>query len=265
MSIIEGLVAAIIALSLYLGYQAFFGKGFSSDAEMGGIDSVKLEQTLEKILQSQGAGRSSGSESSANIPGSVYNSTEVDQIVASLAESDRNIEELKAELAAAKASVSAASSSGGSGMSGQEKTTMENKIRDLETRLGEYDIISEDIADLARFKEENERLRIENENLRAELEALKAKGPVAAAPASPAAAPAPVASAPAEPEPEPLLVEEPSLIDDDLMAEFAAAVENQKTSTGIAAQAGDATTIVGGTPDETSSLMNEFEEFAKKS
>lgn len=261
MSIIEGLVAAIIALSLYLGYQAFFGKGFSSDAEMGGIDSVRLEQTLEKILQSQGAGRSSGTETIANIPGSVYNATEVDQIVASLAESDRNIDELKAELAAAKASVAAAAAGGGgSGMSGQEKTTMENKIRDLETRLGEYDIISEDIADLARFKEENERLRIENENLRAELEALKAKGPVAAAPAP---APAPAASAP--PEPEPLPVEEPSLIDDDLMAEFAAAVENQKTSTGIAAQAGDATTVVGGTPDETSSLMNEFEEFAKKS
>ncbi len=54
-------------------------------------------------------------------------------------------------------------------MSSAEKDELAGKARDLEARLAEYEIISEDIADLSRYREENDQLK-------KELEALKAGG-----------------------------------------------------------------------------------------
>jgi hypothetical protein len=53
---------------------------------------------------------------------------------------------------------------GGSG--NQEKAKLEEKIKDLESRLAEYEIISEDIADLSRYKDENVKLKKEIEMLK---------------------------------------------------------------------------------------------------
>jgi hypothetical protein len=274
MSIIEGLVAIIILLSLYMGYRTFFAKGEAAESESS-LDTAKLEQTLEKILQSQasaGGGNArpivvNAASADATIPGTVYTVAEVDNIVANLAESDKLVAELKAQLEEAQLAVSAAGAGGGgAGVSGQEKEVFESKIRDLETRLGEYEIISEDIADLARFREENDKLRDENEKLKSEIGLLRSTGagaaaPPAPAPAQPAAAPPPPQEPPppaAAPEPPPPAAEPldtSSLIDDDLMAEFAAAVENQK-----------AATSADGDPaaDPAASLMNDFEDPANK-
>jgi DNA repair exonuclease SbcCD ATPase subunit len=272
MSIIEGLVACIIIISLFLGYQLFFGKK-AADHDLGGLDTSKLEETLERILQSQ-AGRPSND--SGTVAGSVYTAVEIDQMVASLAESDASIQELKNALNEAQAAVTAASANGGggSGVSAQDKATYELKINDLETRLAEYEIIAEDIADLARYRDENEKLKKENAELRAEIERLKRGGAVAGVDMSPPPVqempdfnPVPSMDPIPEPEAPAAPVDDGPLIDDDLMAEFAAAVESQKA----ASAAGGGAEPESNDPEtadvnnsETARLMNEFEEFTGK-
>lgn len=259
MSIIEGLVALIILLSLYMGYRTFFGKGDAAESESS-LDTAKLEQTLEKILQSQASAGGSARPIVVNaaadsaIPGTVYTASEVDNIVANLAESDKQIAALQAQLEQAQAGAGAAAGGGGAGVSGQEKVAFESKIRDLETRLSEYEIISEDIADLARFREENDKLRDENEKLKSEIGFLKSTGsgvaaPPASSPPQPVVTPAPDSAPPAE------ALDTSSLIDDDLMAEFAAAVEIQKAASSAAgnSDSGDA-----------ANLMNDFEDLVNK-
>lgn len=309
--IIEGLVALVILLSLILAYRSFFAKkskGDSVDAG-NGLDAAQLEKTLQKILENQqsGGGRASRSahaedlstdvdldameqasvsDAGASEGGSAESAAEVVQLRSSLNESAKKVEALQAQLKdalqAAEAAVAAPAAAGGAeagGMSAAEKEEMNGKLRDLEARLAEYEIISEDIADLSRYREEND-------NLKKELEALKAGGaqPAAAAPAA-----EPVVEAAPEPEPEPtpsepVSVEPPvqadaatpdapaepaatggaDLIDDELMKEFAAAVEGQKALDKAADKAGDGSQKAAATGDETDKLMNEFENFVSK-
>lgn len=309
--IIEGLVALVILLSLILAYRSFFAKkskGDSVDAG-NGLDAAQLEKTLQKILENQqsGGGRASRSahaedlstdvdldameqasvsDAGASEGGSAESAAEVVQLRSSLNESAKKVEALQAQLKdalqAAEAAAAAPAAAGGAeagGMSAAEKEEMNGKLRDLEARLAEYEIISEDIADLSRYREEND-------NLKKELEALKAGGaqPAAAAPAA-----EPVVEAAPEPEPEPtpsepVSVEPPvqadaatpdapaepaatggaDLIDDELMKEFAAAVEGQKALDKAADKAGDGSQKAAATGDETDKLMNEFENFVSK-
>jgi cell division protein FtsB len=152
-----------------------------------------------------------------------------------------------------------------------ERDSLAEKIRDLEARLAEYEIISEDIADLSKFREENDVLK-------SEIEKLKAGAPAAAAPAAPAQAPAPApVVAPAAPEVSPVAAAEAAamaadqatdpaasaeLIDDELMKEFAAAVEGQKNLSQASEKA--ATGDEKKQTDETEKLMGEFENFVNK-
>jgi hypothetical protein len=69
---------------------------------------------------------------------------------------------------------------------------LDGRIKELEAKLAEYEILEDDIADLSLYKEENVRLR-------AELEKIKGGG--APAPAPEAAAPAPTSPPPPAPEP----------------------------------------------------------------
>lgn len=307
-SIIEGLVALIVCLSLFLGYRSLFAKK-SSDGGLepgAGFDASQLEKTLQKILENQAApkaGSSTNREAAEDMSmhvdldansGSSTSSAEGEKLRSALSESQKKIEQLQTQLAEVKEQGAAAGSgaeaaTAAPGMSLQEKADLEAKIRDLESRLAEYEIISEDIADLSRYKEENEKLA-------AEIEALKSqKGAAAAAPAAveePAKEEPPVAvaqsqaepiSEPApeptpepatEPTPGPVATEAPAspaaaddgpnLIDDELMKEFAAAVEGQKGSTGKSSEkAGDEIAPEKKT-DETEALMNDFENFVSK-
>lgn len=319
-AIIEGLIALVIILSLFLGYRSFFAKkGQEASSSSGqGLDTAQLEKTLQKILENQSASgasaaprsaRGAGAEedlgmdvdldemeksgfaaSSVEAAGGVAESAaEVAQLRVTLNESQQKIEVLQKQLkeAQAKAAEVPAPAAGGgeaaaSGLSAQEKEELGGKIRDLEARLAEYEIISEDIADLSRYREENEQLR-------KELEALRAGGGVAAAPAAaapsqespvaePNPAPAPsveptaAPAAPAEtsggdiPVPTPEATESPSsdLIDDELMREFAAAVEGQKALDKAAEKAGDGSQAAKTEGDDAEKLMNEFENFVSK-
>jgi hypothetical protein len=238
---------------------------------------------------------------------------EVQQLKVSLSENIKELEVIRAELQIAEKKVAElqANPPAGGGEAAPaaavDTSALDNKIKDLEARLAEYEIISEDIADLSRYKEENEQLKTE-------ITGLKQAPPAAAAPAAPTpAAPTPAApvaeAAPApaptlEPEPTPEVAAEPaiteadvdaaiaaaeaeatpatepapevaateaapaeseSIIDDELMKEFAAAVENQKKDNldSVAEKAGKGEAAAGKTTED-SQLMDEFENFVNK-
>ncbi|WP_295903711.1 hypothetical protein [uncultured Bdellovibrio sp.] len=277
-----------------------------------GLDAAQLEKTLQKILDNQaqsgkpasrnGGGASedfdvdvdldemekssvSSSKAAGAAAASGESAAEVSQLRLSLTESHQKIETLQKQLKEALTAAEEAAASGGASAAGASEggansaanDELAGKVRDLEARLAEYEIISEDIADLSRYREENDQLK-------KELEALKAGG---AKPAAAAAAPAPetpkvevapepepaptpeVAAAPAE-EPAPAAAEAPAqepssdLIDDELMREFAAAVEGQKALDKAAEKAGDGSEAAKAGNDESDKLMSEFENFVSK-
>jgi hypothetical protein len=291
-AIIECLVALILISVIYIVYRTFFGPrgpdAFDSAVVSGGgghaaVDTVQIEKTLQKILEQQSARPatpSSAKQAGEGSPASAELIHEVSHLKKTLEERDRQIVMLKEQadisaraLAAATSAagaVAAAPAAASSGFSESERAELLAKIKELEARLAEYEIISEDIADVSFFKEENARLN-------RELEALKTGGaspvapaapvsaePVPAAPMeatpiaptaeAPAAAPAPSVEIAASPVPE-ASPEAASAIDDSLMAEFARAVEGQK----------EGTLEQPSKTDEDAKLLEEFENFSKKS
>lgn len=333
--IIEGLIALIVLIALFLAYRSFFGKKSAGAEEhaSGGtvnVDAAQLEKTLQKLIENQSLGaklsansdelsvghdvdleasepeaaRATGEPAASAAGGGEATSAEVAQLRASLSESTKKMEILRTQLVQAQEQVTAAkneaaaaanapAAAGGAapaagGMSAEERSEFDAKVKDLEARLAEYEIISEDIADLSRYREENDALKKQLESLKAT--APSTPPPAAAAPAAPAvdmglaiepleqvkaapAAPAPEATpAPpklaAVPDASPAVetpAESPaeetsSLIDDDLMKEFAAAVEGQKSALETAAEkASDGTTKPK--TDDTDKLMDQFEDF----
>ncbi|UYL09463.1 hypothetical protein B9G69_002610 [Bdellovibrio sp. SKB1291214] len=311
-AIIEGLVAAIILLGLFVGYRGFFGKKDPESSLGGGLDTAQLEKTLQKILDNQGSSHKTGDEALAaafkeGAGGHGESPEEVQQLKVSLSENIKELEVIRAELQISEkkvAELQAAGAAGGAAPAAApavDTSEFENKIKDLEARLAEYEIISEDIADLSRYKEENEQLKTE-------IGALKeggAKPAQAAAAPSPAPVPAPeptpapevAPAAPAEVEPAPEVTEQDvdaalaaaqaeaatptpeeaasaaeasaeadSVIDDELMREFAAAVEGQKKESldAVAAKAGKGDNPAEEKSAEDTELMNEFENFVNK-
>ncbi|QDK44827.1 hypothetical protein DOM22_06450 [Bdellovibrio sp. ZAP7] len=310
-AIIEGLVAAIILLGLFVGYRGFFGKKDADSGLGGGLDSAQLEKTLQKILDSQGHAPKTGDEALAaafkdGAAGHGESPEEVQQLKLSLTENIKELEVIRAELQIAEKKVAElqANPPAGGGdaapAAAVDTSALDNKIKDLEARLAEYEIISEDIADLSRYKEENEQLKTELTSLK-QAPPAPAPAPTPAAPvaeAAPAPAPTPeptpapeVAAEPgiteadvdaaiaaaeaeatpaaAEPAPEVAATEaasaeSESIIDDELMKEFAAAVENQKKDLDSVAEKAGKGEAAAGKSTEDSQLMDEFENFVNK-
>lgn len=293
-TIIEGLIALVLVLAAITSYRLIFSQdGDSADA--GGVaNSAELEKTLQKILEGQ-KGAPAGTAGAAS-------SGDAEDLKLQLRARDNELEDLRNQLASAQAQVppipaegeapvAGASAVGGAAASitNEERSNLENKIHDLEARLAEYEIISEDIADLSRYKEENAKLNEELSRLGGAASAASTPAPAAAAPApeapaavvtAPVPEPAPtpaaaVASAPAaaepvatvvaapattveapattitgaEPAPDAAAASAPPANDENLMKEFTAAIEGQKPDA---------------LPGETDKLMTEFENFVKK-
>lgn len=316
-AIIEGLIGLVVIFCLFLAYRSFFSKS----AELGeagsssNVDTAQLEKTLQKILENQaGHGKSSAGSSSSEDLGTdldissmesaqkkgAAGSDEVAKLRSSLSNSQKEILDLQAQLKEAQSQAAAAGSaaglaggSGGGSDSGsgsdsaasaalqQEKDDLQNRLRDMEARLAEYEIISEDIADLSRYREENEQLKREIENLnvrgggtqvvldpapgtpqaKIEIETPRELPKTEPTPEELAAAMSqPVIDPQAEPEP---VVND--LIDDELMKEFAAAVEGQKSASSNEKEPPVAVDA-NKEGSDNENLMNEFENFvAKKS
>ncbi|MFM6927952.1 MAG: hypothetical protein ACKOX6_05775 [Bdellovibrio sp.] len=310
-AIIEGLVAIIILFGLYLGYRGFFAKDEKHGAGQG-MDTAELEKTLKKILDNQASAPAGATsrhahseehepeddfkemprqkathaavEQASESAGLVGESpAEIQQLRLTLSESQKKIEVLQAQLTVAetKATEVQAASVAAPAQGGGVDPEMEGKLRDLEARLAEYEIISEDIADLSRYRDENEKLK-------SEIDTLKAQGggssapPVSSSEETVAAAPIPpevveeaappdlsaldvdAAALIAEAEATNTAAPAADLIDDDLMKEFAAAVEGQKALDKVGEKAGDGSAKADQKSEENKELMNEFENFVSK-
>lgn len=253
-TIIEALFGIILLLVLFVAVRAFLS---AKQEALGGPASsssmVEIEEALKKIL-----------EKANQVPAAVAGGEGADQnlleeiarLKAELESKKKNIEELAAKSAAVteqtgKADPAAAAVAG---ISTDEKKQLEDQIKELQAKLSEYEIISEDIADLSFYKEQNARLQ-------KELEAAKS-GAVASVPAvtqadSPVVDSPPVQEIPESSKPNPTdpvspestaakseeaeapVVEAPveNVVDQELMAEFAAAVQKQNQTTAVETEA----------------------------
>lgn len=230
--IIEALIVVIVLAIVFLAFTGFLSNASGDDHSTGGADLGKIEESLKKILE-QGVATKPSEGGAVSPEAEAAMQKEIEDLKVSLQEKVAEIATIK-ESAVGNATAAAA----------VDNSKLETRIRELEEKLAEYEIISEDIADLSHYKEENKKLKTEMDALKSQL-ASGAVAPVAkAAPA--AASPAPAAPAPVEsPAPAAKVVEEPqivgkakplppeeespSYVDDDIMAEFAKAVEAQKS------------------------------------
>ncbi len=297
--IIELLIAIVLLSVVYLAFRIFFGnpQEAESSRSLGQLNSDEIQRTLQKIIETQSptsrAGASAGSAStggaSAGSSGAGASAGSVDtaqfeKLKIEALEKEKAIQALKDQVQelVANQGVAAASSTA--------SKELEGKLKDLEARLAEYEIISEDIADLSFYREENTRLQKELASAKTGGAATAPAAPPSAAASAPAEKPAAVAAAePPQPEkevavaatpapapaapaaeimPESLLVSsgEPatdatnsSPVDDELMREFASAIAEQKASQAEKKAAGKAEKAADG-----QNLMGEFENFMKK-
>ncbi len=170
---------------------------------VGGANLAELEESLKKIIAQAGnvpgagvVAAAGGSEETQKL------STEIAKLKSDLEAKQKEIESISAQ--AASAVGAGAGAPAAAGISADDKTKLEVQLKELEAKLSEYEIISEDIADLSYYKEQNAELQ-------KQLQALKSGGaaPASAAPApaeaaAPANAPA-ATSAPAPSNPEPTI------------------------------------------------------------
>lgn len=314
--IIEFVFVFTFVLILFIIYRQFFSKsesmaGSGHHANSVSIDTSEIEEKLKKILENQGALKTQAPDTKAtnvteganpaigaSAPGGSdggFSSPDLEKLKADLKEKEKVIEELKKSTGAAP----------GAGASTEDAKKWQEKIKELEGRLQEYEIISEDIADLSFYKEENARLQKELVEKGAAAPAANTSPPVSAesapiAPETPAKAAAPLAAevpvvpeaaavvetptltsaktpaAMASPAPPEIAAEKKEInavVDDDILKEFAAAVEGQKKSEANAVAAEPTPAIQPLPPvqevdpqklTESKELMGEFENFIKK-
>ena len=280
--IIKVLIALSLFIIIFLAFRLFFGPEAKVTAGVGSLDTAQLEKTLQKILEAQGkmptmsagagavvdsaeafkiaGGAGGGLVGGSAAAGASAVVAELESLKKELVEKEKQLAATKQEVA--KAAGGSAGAAGASARVDENSSKLESRIKDLEARLAEYEIISEDIADLSFFKEENARLQSE---LAEKAGTTRVLGTPAAveAPIVVAGMPAPAAEAPilvaesivAAPAPSaPAMKMTPS--DNDLMKEFEKAVQEQKGATGEAPPIKDS--------DENAQLMNQFENFVKK-
>lgn len=141
--------------------------------------------------------------------------TALNEVIAEVQTLKSAVAEKEAIIAKLKSSLELAQQEGAKKAASAPSNQMQEKMRELEAKLAEYEIIEDDIADLTMYKEENAQLKEQIKQLMKGGAASEALTPVTAAPA-PAPAPAPVpevveAVAPAvvpEPPPTPVIVPE---------------------------------------------------------
>ena len=154
-TIIQWLFFAILLVSGLLIARFLFSKKEAGD------ESPELSGALQKILE-QTAKLESLSLDKMSVQG-----------VASV---DAQVQTLKADLQAREAEITKLKVGGeSSGKVAEEAAALSGRIKELEAKLSEYEILEDDIADLSLYKEENTRLRSEIERV---------KGGAASAPAA---------------------------------------------------------------------------------
>ena len=249
-ALIAGSFSVILILSGVLIYFNVFMAKPSVDPE---ADFKKIEASIEKLLskaefmkaapaaaagEAGAEGEAAAGEGGEAASGEGVSSTDVLELEAELADKKREIEKLKKDI-----------ESGATGSADDNTPELLAKIKNLEDRLAEYEIIEDDIADLSHYKEENERLKKQlAEGGAAPAAAEPAAAEEAPAEVTPEAVPAgEVVEATAEAEPEfPMQAEaeadkaaESKSDDDDIAAALAAMDEDEPAAEAAPAESSD--------------------------
>lgn len=197
-SIIQWLLFFICGMSMLLIFRVVVRKK-SDSSELKIPDLNNLETSLRKIIETS-IPKAAPATAGAADPNAL---AEVQTLKASIAEKEAEIAKLKTV--------------------GEGSAELESKLRALEARLAEYQILEDDIADLTRYKKENEQLKAQLGGQPAA--ATEAPTPAEAPVAPPAAEAAPVPPPPAEPVAEAAPVEATPAPVEAAAAEPVAAVE----------------------------------------
>lgn len=198
-AIIQWLFFLILALSGLLIGRHLFSKKVQDDGL--GLAGADLNTALQKILE-QTTKLESVSLEKLNAAGVANVEGQVQALKDALAARETELNELRAK--------------GGGAETTKAASDLEKRIKELEEKLAEYEILEDDIADLSLYKEENTRLRTELDKLKGGTGPAVADAgvPAAATTAAPPAAEAPAA---------------PAASGDDILAEFTQAVEAEPT------------------------------------
>jgi hypothetical protein len=186
----------------------------ASDAAIQSIQS-----TLTKIIEQTNSQRTAAPVAPSN-SGADNGAANQAALAAAAAEHQKEMARREQEIQALKMELQNKPKEGG------DNASFLLRIKELEGKLAEYEILEDDIADLSLFKEENSRLK-------AELEALKGQANgTSPAPAEPEIAT--MIEPVAEPVSEPVAVEAAPAApaeSTDFVAEFQAAVDSEPTLT----------------------------------
>lgn len=192
-SIIQWLFLSILVMACFVIARGLFGKkeghaaqGAGSSASTGvgvGMGNTEIQTFLQKILDQTAKLETVSLEK--------MNPAVMGQVETQVASLKQDLQSREEELAKLKAS--------GNTQVPADAAALGARIKELEAKLAEYEILEDDIADLSLYKEENARLKVE-------LEKVKGGAPEAAA---------------GEPPPPPAPAISPG---EDIVAEFAQAV-----------------------------------------
>lgn len=187
--IIQSLAVVIALLIIFFIFRLFFSKT-AVETQSGHrieFNYDVLEDKINKLLEQHSQMKVAVSSGSGEVTPEQI--AEMNQLKAEMTELKDTLSKKESELAAAK------EQSAGAGQSNDQLNALNSKISEYEkqisklnSRLSEYEIIAEDIADLQKYKSENEQLK---------------KQVTEAAQAPKAAEPAPVAQAAPQPVPTP--------------------------------------------------------------
>ena len=235
--LIEVLVVMILLFAAFLTFRSF---KVSKDEELGVSPAGEigpLEEMMKKLLEKANALPMAGTVTqSATAAGSggeakgiEAKSIEAKALLEQITTLKKQLESKQGEIESIKAVAPAGATAAApaAGMSKEDKTAMENQIKELQRKLEEFDIISADIADLSFYKEENQRLQKELGATKTGAPTPVAAPPIPPIPPTPSAAPASVGAAPVT---EPAKVEGSvqEVVDEDLIKEYAAMVDAQR-------------------------------------
>jgi hypothetical protein len=323
--IIEGLFVFILLLISALAFYYFFSasKSGSSGAHFTGSDTdfEKLQVVLKQVLEKANMVTSSAAVATNSDSNTDGGSSSADSSLSSGSELGSQILNLQQEIGVLKDSLTQKQKEIETFKNDNLKKTevpasadpnqaeLEVQIKELQAKLTEYEIISQDIADLTMYKDENAKLKWELKKLKGESpagEKTEETPPVVASAPAPAEV---VDEAIVAPKAEPVAVpavEEPStppadvplkavasdsvvessvvqpteaspaeaspanaeevkgVVDDILMAEFAAAVEEQSKGKAINHNQNKAAEDPAKKETEESKIMDQFEKFVKK-
>jgi len=211
---IQILFGVVGLLLCFLIYKLFFG---TQTVEAEGAPSMKvIEEKLTQMLEVQKQ-KTSGTAASDSNEEVEKLRTEIYSLRQSLKEKEAQVEQSAQNATSGSAESAAATAAIDEAAIAEYK----KKIEELETRLSDYEVIAEDIADLHRLREENDKLKAQvSGGLSATTQA---------ASAAPIEAETSAVETVAEVEPEPAPVDEPTALvtESEAPAEVASIEENK--------------------------------------